>query len=456
MHIHILGICGTFMTGIASIAQAMGHYVTGSDRNFYPPMSDALKRLNIEVDENYDASQLDRQPDCLIVGNVMTRGHAVIESMLDKKIPFKSGPEWLSENILNDRFIIAVSGTHGKTTTTSMLSWILEDNGYSPSYLIGGIPNNFKSSARIGNSKYFVIEGDEYDTAFFDKRPKFLHYQPNITIINNLEFDHADIYKNIDEIKWQFHQLIRIMPKSGKIIFNGSDNNILDVIKLGSWTPSETFGLKGAHDWLGSKVGHNTISIKYNNNANSINGAWEMNGSYNIENALAAIAAANSIGINPISSLESLASYKGVKRRLELLVTISNITIYDDFAHHPTSIRRTIEGIKESHNYKRIIVVIELRSNTMLSGLHNSHLLESTKDADYIIFFQPNETELSLEREDLFNKDNMKVFYDTDALLVKLISLAREDDALIFMSNGDFHGAKELLIKRLKFKNLND
>ena len=455
MHIHILGICGTFMTGIASMAQTMGHQVTGSDQNFYPPMSDALKRLNIEVDKNYDASQLDRRPDCLIVGNVMSRGLPVIESMLDKKIPFKSGPEWLSENILNDCFIIAVSGTHGKTTTTSMLSWILEDNGYSPGYLIGGIPNNFNASARIGDSKYFVIEADEYDTAFFDKRPKFLHYQPNITIMNNLEFDHADIYMNIDEIKWQFHQLIRITPKSGKIIFNGSDENIHDVIKLGSWTPTETFGLKGSHDWLGCKVDNNTISIKHNN-AISATGVWKMSGSYNIENALAAIAAANTIGIKPSSSLESLASYKGVRRRLEQLVTISNVTIYDDFAHHPTSIRKTIEAMQEDHSYKRIIVAIELRSNTMLSGLHNLALLESTKDADCIIFFQPTKIKSSLESEDSFHKNNIQMFHDTEALVVKLTSLVREGDALIFMSNGDFHGTKELLIKKLKLKNLNN
>jgi|TARA_B110000881_G_C18606187_1_gene540275 UDP-N-acetylmuramate: L-alanyl-gamma-D-glutamyl-meso-diaminopimelate ligase len=449
MHIHILGICGTFMTGIASMAQSLGHQVTGSDQNFYPPMSDALRHLNIEVDENYDPLQLDRRPDCCIVGNVMTRGHPVIEFMLDKKIPFKSGPQWLSENILNDRFVIAVSGTHGKTTTTSMLSWILEDNGYSPGYLIGGVPNNFNSSARIGNSKYFVIEADEYDTAFFDKRPKFIHYQPTITIMNNLEFDHADIYKNIDEIKWQFHQLVRITPQSGKIIFNGSDENIHDVIKLGNWTPTETFGLKGNHDWLAKKMAKNSISIKHKNTI-SASSSWNMSGSYNIENALAAIAAANSIGITPASSLESLASYKGVKRRLEKLVTISNITIYDDFAHHPTSIKKTIEGIHENHSHKRIIIAIEIRSNTMLSGAHNSALLESVKDADFVFFYQSNKDKRSLESQGLLDKNNMQITYDIEVLAAKLISILRDDDALIFMSNGDFCGAKELFTKQLE------
>ena len=437
------------MTGIASMAQSLGHQVTGSDQNFYPPMSDALKRLNIEVDENYDASQLDRRPDCVIVGNVMTRGHPVIESMLDKKIPFKSGPQWLSDNVLNDRFVIAVSGTHGKTTTTSMLSWILEDNGYSPGYLIGGIPNNFNASARIGNSKYFIIEADEYDTAFFDKRPKFIHYQPTITIMNNLEFDHADIYKNIDEIKWQFHQLVRITPQSGKIIFNGSDENIHNVIELGNWTPTESFGLKDRHDWLANKIDKNNISIKHKN-AKSVTGPWSMSGSYNVENALAAIAAANSIGITPARSLKSLVSYKGVKRRLEKLVTISNITIYDDFAHHPTSIQKTIEGMRENHSYKRIVIAIEMRSNTMLSGVHNSALLESVKDADCIIFYQSKKVKRSLESQDLLDNNNMQMTYDTEVLVAKLTSILREDDALIFMSNGDFCGAKELLIKQLK------
>ncbi|MFQ3333741.1 MAG: UDP-N-acetylmuramate: L-alanyl-gamma-D-glutamyl-meso-diaminopimelate ligase [Woeseiaceae bacterium] len=368
---------------------------------------------------------------------------------MDKKIPFKSGPQWLSENILNDRFVIAVSGTHGKTTTTSMLSWILEDNGYSPGYLIGGVPNNFNSSARIGNSKYFVIEADEYDTAFFDKRPKFIHYQPTITIMNNLEFDHADIYKNIDEIKWQFHQLVRITPQSGKIIFNGSDENIHDVIKLGNWTPTETFGLKGNHDWLAKKMAKNSISIKHKNTI-SASSSWNMSGSYNIENALAAIAAANSIGITPASSLESLASYKGVKRRLEKLVTISNITIYDDFAHHPTSIKKTIEGIHENHSHKRIIIAIEIRSNTMLSGAHNSALLESVKDADFVFFYQSNKDKRSLESQGLLDKNNMQITYDIEVLAAKLISILRDDDALIFMSNGDFCGAKELFTKQLE------
>ena len=449
MHIHILGICGTFMTGIASMAQSLGHQVTGSDQNFYPPMSDALKHLNIDVDENYDPSQLNRDPDCLIIGNVMTRGHPVIESMLDKKIPFKSGPQWLSENILKDRFVIAVAGTHGKTTTTSMLSWILENNGYSPSYLIGGIPKNFNSSAKIGDSKYFIIEADEYDTAFFDKRPKFIHYQPTITIMNNLEFDHADIYNNIDEIKWQFHQLVRITPQSGKIIFNGSDDNIHDVIKLGKWTTTESFGLKGCQDWIASKNNKNNISIEHKN-TKSYSSAWNMHGSYNIENALAAIAAANSIGISPASSLKSLLNYKGVKRRLEKLITISDITIYDDFAHHPTSIKKTIEAVYEDHSYKRIILAIEMRSNTMVSGQHNSKLLESVKGAEHIIFFQSSKVECLLEKQDLFDNNAMQITNNINVLVEKLTSVLRGDDVLIFMSNGDFCGAKDLLIAQLK------
>ena len=264
------------MTGIASIAQSLGHKVTGSDINLYPPMSDELKRLNIEVIENYDSPQLNRDPNCVIVGNVMTRGHEVIESLLERGIAFKSGPQWLAENILRDRFVIAVAGTHGKTTTSSMLTWILEDNGYEPSFLIGGVPNNFNASSRITKSNYFVIEADEYDTAFFDKRPKFLHYHPNTILINNIEYDHADIYSDIEAIKWQFHQLVRVTPRSGMIICNGQDKNIQEVINLGYWSSIETFGVKGRYDWTGKFIDRQNISVT-GKDLSSFSAEWKLN-----------------------------------------------------------------------------------------------------------------------------------------------------------------------------------
>lgn len=449
MHIHILGICGTFMTGIASIAQSLGHKVTGSDINLYPPMSDELKRLNIEVIENYDSPQLNRDPNCVIVGNVMTRGHEVIESLLERGIAFKSGPQWLAENILRDRFVIAVAGTHGKTTTSSMLTWILEDNGYEPSFLIGGVPNNFNASSRITKSNYFVIEADEYDTAFFDKRPKFLHYHPNTILINNIEYDHADIYSDIEAIKWQFHQLVRVTPRSGMIICNGQDKNIQEVINLGYWSSIETFGVKGKHDWVGKFVDRENILVT-SKDSSSFNAEWKLNGSYNLENALGAIAVASSIGITPEDSLKSLGTYKGVKRRFECIGNISDIIIYDDFAHHPTAIKRTIEDVCELHADRPVIVSIELRSNTMKSGIHNQKLLESLVNLEYVAFLSSEDAQSRLEEEKLFNKENMHVFYNPNKLVSALLAVLRPETVHVFLSNGDFCGAKDQLISKLK------
>ncbi len=452
MHIHILGICGTFMTGIASLAKASGHYVTGSDNNFYLPMSKEIERLGIEIDKDYEISQLDRKPDYLIVGNVMTRGIPVIEAMLDRNIPFISGPQWLAENILKDRTVIVISGTHGKTTTSSILTWILEDNGYSPGYLIGGISQNFSESASLGDSKYFVIEADEYDTAFFDKRPKFLHYQPKVTVINNLEYDHADIYNNIDEIKWQFHQLLRITPSSGKIITNGNDKNIQDVIELGAWSPIETFGFRGANTWTGDSEKAGNIQIAHQNKQ-PVSENWDLEGSYNIENALGAVAAASAIGLNYQCAIRSLATFSGVKRRLEKLGIISGVTIYDDFAHHPTAIRKTLDIIRSNKSFERKIVVIEVRSNTMLMGLHNESLLESLKNIDQVYFLQSSEMPNLLESNRLYNHTTMSVLNDPQKLVENLIQEITSGDGLIFLSNGDFQGARELLLEELEISN---
>ena len=452
MHIHILGICGTFMGGVAVLSQASGYKVTGCDLNIYPPMSTQLNSLDIDVYEGFNKSQLNSNPDHIIVGNVMSRGQSIIESMLNDKYSYSSGPEWISNKLLKDYHVIAVAGTHGKTTTASMIAWILEDAGLDPGFLIGGVPKNFGISARMGSSKFFVIEADEYDTAFFDKRPKFLHYQPKVTVINNLEYDHADIYNNIDEIKWQFHQLLRITPSSGKIITNGNDKNIQDVIELGAWSPIETFGFRGANTWTGDSEKAGNIQIAHQNKQ-PVSENWDLEGSYNIENALGAVAAASAIGLNYQCAIRSLATFSGVKRRLEKLGIISGVTIYDDFAHHPTAIRKTLDIIRSNKSFERKIVVIEVRSNTMLMGLHNESLLESLKNIDQVYFLQSSEMPNLLESNRLYNHTTMSVLNDPQKLVENLIQEITSGDGLIFLSNGDFQGARELLVEELEISN---
>ena len=449
MHIHILGICGTFMTGIATLAQSLGHEVTGSDTNFYPPMSNHLENMKIEVTKNYGSSQLKNKPDQVIVGNVMTRGHEVIESLLDSHIPFTSGPQWLYENILREKYVIAVTGTHGKTTTTSMLSWILEDNNYHPSFLIGGAPRNFDSSARLTNSEFFVIEGDEYDSAFFDKRPKFIHYHPKISIINNIEFDHADIYKNLKEIIFQFHQLIRLVPSNGKIIYNGDEKNTVDLIDLGHWCNKESYGSSSDCEWRADIRSRNNIEI-YQQDFDHYSSDWLLKGSYNKENALSAIIAANTIGISPDKSLDSLKRFSGVKRRFELLGNFNGLIIYDDFAHHPTSIKKTLDDIAELYPDKNISVSIEMRSNTMKQGIHNDHLLEFMKPLKHVTFLSSTEIASKIRSNADFNSETMHVFDSPNNLASHLLSEFNSDAVHVFLSNGDFMGAKEQVISRLR------
>ena len=449
MHIHILGICGTFMTGIATLAQSLGHEVTGSDTNFYPPMSNHLENMKIEVTKNYGSSQLKNKPDQVIVGNVMTRGHEVIESLLDSHIPFTSGPQWLYENILREKYVIAVTGTHGKTTTTSMLSWILEDNNYHPSFLIGGAPRNFDSSARLTNSEFFVIEGDEYDSAFFDKRPKFIHYHPKISIINNIEFDHADIYKNLKEIIFQFHQLIRLVPSNGKIIYNGDEKNTVDLIDLGHWCNKESYGSSSDCEWRADIRSRNNIEI-YQQDFDHYSSDWLLKGSYNKENALSAIIAANTIGISPDKSLDSLKRFSGVKRRFELLGNFNGLIIYDDFAHHPTSIKKTLDDIAELYPDKNISVSIEMRSNTMKQGIHNDHLLEFMKPLKHVTFLSSTEIASKIRSNADFNGETMHVFDSPNNLASHLLSEFNSDVVHVFLSNGDFMGAKEQVMSKLR------
>ncbi len=450
MHIHILGICGTFMGGIAALARAAGHQVTGSDRNVYPPMSTQLESLGIEIVEGYQAAQLRPAPDCVVVGNVMTRGMPVIEAMLDQGLPYSSGPEWLSRYVLADRWVLAVAGTHGKTTTSSMLAWILEDAGMEPGFLIGGLPGNFDVSARLGKSPFFVVEADEYDTAFFDKRSKFVHYSPRTLVLNNLEFDHADIFPDLAAIQRQFHHLLRTVPGSGKIISNADEESLTEVIGMGCWTPVDSFsGPDGSGEWQvvpdsegsgfeiqGKDGWHTRID-------------WHVPGVHNAENALAAILAARHAGVPIEAAAMAMAGFKGVKRRMELRGSVDGIVIYDDFAHHPTEIVRTLDGLRRVAGKHKIVAVLEPRSNTRRMGIHRDTLAGSLAAADSVYLLRPEEMEWSLDTVAQGLDAPAFVGDDVSALVDRLLSDLRSGDHVVVMSNGGFGGLHEKLLAGL-------
>lgn len=446
MHIHILGICGTFMGGVAALAAAAGHRVTGCDAAVYPPMSTQLKNLGIDIHEGFDAGQLDPAPDCVVVGNVMSRGVPVVEAMLDRGIRYQSGPQWLADHVLRGRHVFAVSGTHGKTTTASMLAWILADAGLEPGFLIGGVPANFNMSARFGQSDYFVVEADEYDTAFFDKRAKFVHYRPHTVVINNLEFDHADIYKDLDAITWQFHQLLRTVPGSGRVIINSADRNLTSLLEMGCWTPVETFGRDQTADWQGgfSDAAERQVHVR-DPEDKTASTRWRMGGRHNLENAVAAVAAARSAGISVAQAVDSMSRFEGVKRRMERTATVSDIAIYDDFAHHPTAIRRTISAMRRRYPGQRVIVAIEPRSNTMKLGVHNAELAESLHEADLVWMYRPDDMIAALDAalEPLGKK--LRTFDDYDKLVNDMATRVLSGDQVVFMSNGGFGGARQTL-----------
>jgi UDP-N-acetylmuramate: L-alanyl-gamma-D-glutamyl-meso-diaminopimelate ligase len=434
------------MGGVAALARAAGHRVTGCDRNVYPPMSNQLKDLGIDIHEGVDAGQLDINPDCVVVGNVMSRGVDVVEAMLNNDCRYMSGPHWLADNVLHDRHVIAVAGTHGKTTTASMLAWILQDAGLEPGFLIGGIPANFGASARFGKSPFFVVEADEYDTAFFDKRAKFVHYRPRTLILNNLEFDHADIYKDMDAIHWQFHQLLRMVPGDGQIIANGHDENIKKLIEMGCWTPVQTFSTDDDTDWLarfGDKVERH-IGMRSPSGA-AAETHWNMGGTYNLENALAAVAAAVSVGVEFERAVAALSRFQGVKRRMERTATVANIAIYDDFAHHPTAIEKTISSMRHRYPGHRVVVAMEPRSNTMKLGVHNDALANSLKQADLIWMYRPKDMGEGFDAslEPLGAK--LSVHKDYDHLVNDMSKKVLSGDQVIFMSNGGFGSARQTL-----------
>lgn len=452
MHIHILGICGTFMGGIAALAKAAGHEVSGADIGVYPPMSTQLKRLGIVVHGGYDVGQLEPAPDCVVIGNALSRGNVAVEAVLDRSIPYTSGPQWLSEHVLAGHHVIALAGTHGKTTMASMVAWILEEAGRAPGFLIGGVPANFDTTARRGGAGYFVVEADEYDTAFFDKRAKFVHYRPQTLVLGNLEFDHADIYEDLDAILWQFHQLLRTIPRSGRIILNGADRNLETLIEMGCWSPTETFSIAGDDaDWTAgfTDPGERQFAVGEGGGA-KVEGSWQLGGSHNLENAVAAIAAAKSAGVSVRQAVEALSRFKGVKRRLERTATVADIAIYDDFAHHPTAIRRTIAGMKNRYPGQRIVVALEPRSNTMKLGVHNEALAASLDGASLVCVYRPKE--LGAEFDDCLSPlgDRLHLHSDYDELVAGLAAELQPGDQVIFMSNGGFGSARQNLTGALQ------
>jgi UDP-N-acetylmuramate: L-alanyl-gamma-D-glutamyl-meso-diaminopimelate ligase len=460
MHIHILGICGTFMGGIAVLAKDAGHKVTGCDANVYPPMSTQLEAQGIKLIEGFDPSQTNLNPDVYVIGNVVSRGNPLMEEILNQGLPFISGPQWLAENILHpqgkpSKWVLAIAGTHGKTTTSSMLAWILEHAGLAPGFLIGGVPQNFSVSARLpqtpkqdskSTSPFFVIEADEYDTAFFDKRSKFVHYGPRTAILNNLEFDHADIFADLHAIETQFHHLVRTVPQQGLVVANGKEESLKRVIDRGCWTPVEYFG---SYDgWQGGEADPDgSFDVLLNGKVKG-RVKWELLGEHNRMNALAALAAARHVGVAIDIGIEALGLFQNVKRRMELRGIEQGISVYDDFAHHPTAISTTVAGLRAKVGKSRILAVLEPRSNTMKLGVMKRALPASLIDADLVFCYGANLGWDAVEAlEPMGSK--AKVFDNMDALLAAIVAEAKKGDQVLVMSNGGFGGIHQKLLTQL-------
>jgi len=448
MHIHILGICGTFMGGIAVVARQAGHKVTGCDAQVYPPMSTQLAAQGIELIEGFDAAQADIGADVFVVGNVVSRGkQPLMEAILDRNLPYVSGPQWLYENVLKDKWVLAVAGTHGKTTTSAMLAWILEDAKLNPGYLIGGVPMNFGVSARLTDSPFFVVEADEYDTAFFDKRSKFVHYRPRTAILNNLEFDHADIFPDLAAIETQFHHLVRTVPGNGLVIANGGDGNILRVLGRGCWSGVEYFAGPG-FGWKAKSLDAARFDVTLDDRPiGTVD--WDLVGEHNRHNALAAIAAARHVGVSPQVAIEGLGRFRNVKRRLEARGTVNGITVYDDFAHHPTAIETTLAGLRSRVGGARILAVLEPRSNTMKLGTLKAALADSLQGAQRVFCYT---RDLGWDAATALRALGGKAstHEDLTELVTAIASEARPGDHVLVMSNGGFGGLHEKLLDRLR------
>lgn len=450
-HVHILGICGTFMASIARLAKQSGFQVTGSDAQVYPPMSDQIRKLGISLFEGYSEETLKQlNPDCVIIGNALSRGNPAVEYVLNHRIPYTSGPQWLAQHLLNSRYVIAVAGTHGKTTTSTLLTWIFNQAAKQPGYLIGGVPIDLPYSADLGKAPYFILEADEYDTAFFDKRSKFVHYQPNILIMNNLEFDHADIFDNVAAIQKQFHHVIRTVPSNG-LILCGEDENLEHVLKQGCWTPVQRFGMNYHNDWqcVDINADASEFSITYQK---EVVGKlrWSHCGKHNALNALAAIAAAKHAGIPIEQSIAALQNFSGVRRRLELRGCVKGIFVYDDFAHHPTAIATTLQGIKARIGEQRLLVALDFASNSMAQGVHMDKIAEALQLADHVWLMQSKKLQCSLT--DLAKSLSMPAFVsqDVNEIVDNVVQHAKPNDHIVLMSNRSFDDIHNKLLSALE------
>ncbi|WP_166837178.1 UDP-N-acetylmuramate:L-alanyl-gamma-D-glutamyl-meso-diaminopimelate ligase [Rheinheimera pleomorphica] len=449
MHIHILGICGTFMGGIAAIAKSLGHKVTGADANVYPPMSTQLEQLGIELTQGWDPAQLEPAPDLVIIGNALSRGNPAVEYVLNTHLRYSSGPQWLAEQVLFDRWVLAVSGTHGKTTTSTMLAWILECAGLKPGFLIGGIPQNFDCSARLGESPFFVIEADEYDTAFFDKRSKFVHYRPRTLVINNLEYDHADIFPDLAAIQRQFHHLLRMVPANGLVLSPEDTPAVSQTLDMGCWSERQSYGKDWRAELLSADGSHFALYLQ-DKLLGELN--WQLSGQHNVDNAVMAIAAARHAGVPVNVALDALTRFVAPKRRMELKADVAGIKVYDDFAHHPTAISTTLQGIRNKVGQSRVLAVLEPRSNTMRMGVHQAALPLALALADQVFLYEPANANWSLDALSRALAPKASLSRDIDVLVTQLSEQAGQGDSIVIMSNGGFGGIHDKLISALKRK----
>lgn len=453
MQIYVLGICGTFMAGVALIARQLGHQVAGCDAGAYPPMSELLEESGVVIDAGYDPAHLDPPPDLALVGNALSRGNPIIEHLLSRDIPYASGPEWLGREALRGRWVMAVAGTHGKTTTSSMLAWILECAGHSPGFLIGGVPGNFSASARLTESPFFVIEADEYDTAFFDKRSKFVHYRPLTLVLNNLEFDHADIFDDLAAIQRQFHHLVRTVPGTGVILSPTTDKALNETLKMGCWSQRQSFALRGRADWRARLLSPDGARFKVSGpDAAEAEVEWSLCGEHNVCNALAAIAAASHAGVAVTEAARALGNFENARRRMQLLEQVGEVRVYDDFAHHPTAIRLTLEGLRRrlelDGEASRIVAVLEPSSNTMAAGHHKERLKDATAAADRVFWHCPESADWNMAR--WLKRADTSVHANLDELLAQLLAQTAAGDHIVLMSNGGFGDLRQRLPRQLR------
>jgi len=440
------------MGSLAILAKQLGHKVTGSDQNVYPPMSTQLEAQGIELIQGFDPSQFTPEPDLVVVGNAMSRGNPAVEYVLNKGLKYTSGPQWLSEHLLQDKWVLAVSGTHGKTTTSTMLAWVLDHAGMKPGFLIGGVPLDFGVSARVGDSPFFVIEADEYDTAFFDKRSKFVHYHPRTLVMNNLEYDHADIFPDLAAIQRQFHHVVRIVPENGQIIVPQGEEALDQVLEMGCWTEVSRTSLEAdGSEWQAKllKDDGSQFEVLHQGESQGVVN-WSMTGLHNVNNGLVAIAAARNVGVQPHHAVEALNAFAGVKRRMELLDNVAGIAVYDDFAHHPTAITTTLQGIRAQVGDAKIVAVVEPRSNTMRLGTHQAWLSESVNQADQVCWYQPEGLDWSLDQVAEQSQVPSKVYSDTQVLIDELVATLEPDTHVVIMSNGGFAGIHQRLLTALR------